>query len=158
MQVDSAGYQAPVLIWDMTDLLTPYVFAIAVTCPQYGVFNKYRISSTSSTDNLRTFLGRNTFGFLCRLRPLAYMSSIFSWWVPSNRHDGLTHGGLSQRCNTSFSGSPLTKTKDSMWALTTVPLSQKVPYSFLVLPVHSQQPSVLSTLDQNLSRSSCVHV
>src|ERR1035437_5902038 len=113
MRVDSAGYR-PAFISDIVEWSTPYVLAISLTCPQYGVLNRYRMSSTSSTDNLSTFLGRNSLGFLRCLRPLIYISSILSCCVPSNKHDGRTHGGLSQWCSTSFSGSPLTSTNDRM--------------------------------------------
>src|SRR6185369_7751368 len=88
------------------------------------------------------------------------MSSLLSLAVPRNKWSGFTQGGLSQRWQTkSPSGiGPYARNQETRCAPIPPPVRDTCPYPLLnKAPRQSQQPSDLSTLDQNRSASWAVN-
>lgn len=134
--------------------LTPYLFART-----YWLSSLTLMAMTAASVSLA--FGRSSPRKLT-VRPFPFLSLLLSPAEPRNRCAGLTHVGTSHLCRTlspaAEGQSPVDMYRDSLWAIHWPPSAQNIPYPYFpawLLPArHSQQPAVLSTLLQNLARSS----
>ena len=115
--------------------------------------------ANSFLDNLLDLLQRTSSSVKrCACLLLSRLSSLFSFIVAFFKCSGFTQRGLSQRCITTglVESNPLVIDIEKRCALHCLgPIPIKPYPSLSKPPIHSQQVSVLRTLDQNLSSSDC---